>query len=645
MIRIHGENDNSPEYQAAERLAGLAAACISGLDEDSQVVLEIFPSAKCFGQKVQDIDLLVFFANYRKEEIRSEKTNTLIHSFCASFEVKGHSPNLVRFEGNRCFVKYNDSDHDVTTQSDGQKYSIKKYIEKNSLSKSSPWITNFIWLERVQCALIPKSQNNILGSDVTWGLLLEKVALLSSRPGYNEVRCFSVRTYMANTLAVFSNVLVPSKIDRKRLEAITRSVLDRTQQQYAEKLGRQLLIFRGRGGTGKTVRLIRMAYQAYDEFGLRVVLLTYNKALVADLRRLLTLLGAKDSVGEGSISIKTIHSFMREWLLALGFISKQEPNFLEAYEEYKKNALEYLLAGAVTQEEVERSRSARSRSLTWDLLLIDESQDWPATERDLIYQLYGPKKVIIADGVDQFVRGVEKIDWRANIGMCESQIVPLRKSLRLKSSLCQTVGHFAKEIDYANWNLEPLPESHGGKVIVVVGDPFSKKFHSKLVATARDDGNKPIDILFCVPPGWVETSADGQRRSKVGKQFAEWGLECWDAVDPEQRDEYPTSLEQFRIVQYESCRGLEGWVVVNFALDEFFSYKQENAKVSEEERDDIFYDEAEAALEYARKWVMIPLTRAIDTLVIHVSDPGSYIGRIAIDLHRKYPDSIDYYEF
>lgn len=115
---------------------------------------------------------------------------------------------------------------------------------------------------------------------MTWGLLLEKVALLSSRPGYNEVRCFSVRTYMANTLAVFSNVLVPSKIDRKRLEAITRSVLDRTQQQYAEKLGRQLLIFRGRGGTGKTVRLIRMAYQAYDEFGLRVVLLTYNKALV-----------------------------------------------------------------------------------------------------------------------------------------------------------------------------------------------------------------------------------------------------------------------------------------------------------------------------------------------------------------------------
>jgi len=645
MIKIHGPNDKSPEYEAAEKLASLASASIAGLDEDNQLILEIFPSAKCFGQKIQDIDLLVFFANYRNEEIRTATNDTLIHSFCASLEVKGHPPQLVRFEGNRCFVKYNDKDHDVTNQSDGQKYSIKKYIEKNSRSKSAPRITNLIWLERVQSSLVPKSENNILGSDSTWDDLLEKVALLSRLPGKNEVCCFSARGFMVNTLAVFSKTLVPSKIDRKRLEAITKSVLDRTQQQYAEKLGKQLLIFRGRGGTGKTVRLIRVAYQAYDEFGLRVVLLTYNKALVADLRRLLALLGAKDTVGEGSISIKTIHSFMHEWLVALGVITKQQPNFLEAYEEYKNVALEYLSTGTLTKNDVEKERAARSRSLTWDLLLIDESQDWPATERDLIYQLYGPEKVIIADGVDQFVRGVEKIDWREGISGCESQIVPLRKSLRLKSSLCQTVGHFAKEIEYTNWNLEPLPESHGGRVIIVVGDPLSKKFHSKLAATARDDGNKPIDMLFCVPPSWVETSLDGKKRSRVGKQYADWGFECWDAVDPEQRDEYPTSVDQFRVVQYESCRGLEGWVVVNFALDEFFDYKQKNAQVSEKEKGDMFYDEEEAALDYARKWVMIPLTRAIDTLVIHVSDPESYIGKIAIDLHKKYPESIDYYQF
>ena len=132
--------------------------------------------------------------------------------------------------------------------------------------------------------------------------------------------CFSLRAYLENTLLVFSRSLTPSKIDRKRLENITKSILDRSQQKYAEKLGKQLLIFRGRGGTGKTVQLIRTAYQAYDEMGLRVVLLTYNKALVADLRRLLAHAKVKDAVGERSFSVKTIHSFMREWLVALGVI-------------------------------------------------------------------------------------------------------------------------------------------------------------------------------------------------------------------------------------------------------------------------------------------------------------------------------------
>ena len=190
--------------------------------------------------------------------------------------------------------------------------------------------------------------------------------------------------------------------------------------------------------------------------------------------------------------------------------------------------------------------------LNWDLLLIDELQDWPVTERNLIYELYGYERVIIADGVDQFVRGVERIDWREGIGADRSQIVPLRKSLRLKASLCQMVGHFAEEIEFANWNLQPQPESHGGRVIVVTGDAMSKRFHSRLAATAKDDGNKPIDTLLCVPPSWVETSSDGKSRySRVAAQYKAWGLECWDAVDPQERDAYPTSVDKYRIVKYE----------------------------------------------------------------------------------------------
>lgn len=637
MLRIHGTKDSTSEYKAAEALANAAIIAMPEIEQERDLVLNIFPSIQCFGQRYQDIDLLVIFADYTDRD----KPHG-IHSFCACIEVKSHSGEDVRFEGAKCIVKYNHQDHDVTTQSEGQKYSVLDYIKKNSKNKSAPYIHNLIWLTSVSKTQLPKTQNNIVGMDSKWEDFCYTLSMLN---GEKPLTSFSYRNYLNSICEIFSRKLQPSKIDRKRLENITKSVLDRTQQQYAEKLGKQLLIYRGRGGTGKTVRLIRTAYQAYDEMGLRVILLTYNRALVADLRRLLALLGAKDAVGRGSISIKTIQSFTHEWLVQLGVIDKQQPNFLVEYDSFMKTALTYIRNGALSNDDISLAKTKASKHLAWDLILIDESQDWPASERDFIYQLYGYEKVIIADGVDQFVRGVEGIDWREGIDRTKSQIVPLHKSLRLKSSLCQAVGYFAEKIEYANWNLQPLPEAHGGRVIIVIGNALSEVFHRKLSATAKDDGNHPIDMLFCVPPNWVRTNMNGDKSSIVADQYKKWGLETWDAVDPELRGEYPTSLEQYRIVQYESCRGLEGWVVVNFGLDEFFDYKCSNAEFSEEEKSDMFFDHEESAIEYSKKWIMIPLTRAIDTLVLHVSDEASYIGRLLLELHEMHPESVQLYRY
>lgn len=637
MLEIHGTKDGSSEYAAAENLAHAVSSEMPEIEHENNLVLHIFPSIQCFGQRFQDIDLLVFFADYRAGE-----KSCGIHSFCASVEVKSHSGNSVRFEGAKCIVKYNNQDHDVTNQSEQQKYSVRDYIKKNHRNNTSPYINNLIWLTSVPKAQLPVAQSNILGMDSGW---IDFCQTLSFLNGNRELAAFSSRAYLNSIVDIFSRRLEPSKIDRKRLEAITKSVLDRSQQQYAEKLGQQLLIYRGRGGTGKTVRLIRTAYQAYDEMGLRVVLLTYNRALVADLRRLLALLGAKDAVGRGSIAIKTIQSFTHEWLLQLDVISKKQPNFLTDYDTFMNTAISYIRDGALSTKDIQNAKTTASKSLAWDLLLIDESQDWPASERDLIYQLYGCEKVIIADGVDQFVRGVDSIDWREGIDRSKSQVVPLRKSLRLKSSLCQAVGYFAEKIEYENWNLVPLPEAHGGKVIVVIGNAMSEDFHRRLSATAKNDGNRPIDMLFCVPPSWVKTAPNGDKYSIVSDQYEKWGMRTWDAVDPELRGEYPTSLDQYRIVQYESCRGLEGWVVVNYGLDEFFDYKRSNSDISEEERNDMFFDDEKSSIEYAKKWIMIPLTRAIDTLVLHVTDDQSYIGKMLLELHQQHPESVELYRY
>jgi hypothetical protein len=645
MIVVHGSSASGSEREAAEQLERIAIDFDHSLATSAEVVLDIFHSIQCFGQRPQDIDLLVFFADYRHEDkLFVTKSGQRVHSFCAVVEVKGHPPEDVVFDGNACSVIYQGKPHDVTSQNEGQKYSVKSYIEKQGIK--APWLVSLIWLTRVPGEMIPRIDSNIIGSDVGWERFLESVAMLVG-PLRNPVATFSSRTWMEKVKAVFGKRLQASKIDRKRLEEITKRVLDRSKQQYAEKLGMQLLLYRGRGGTGKTVRLIRTAHQAYSEQGLRVVLLTYNKALVADLRRLLTLAGVKDGVGRGGIALSTIHSFMYQWLLGLRVIQKGQSDFLEKYEDYKEEALELLRGGALSVSDIESARSERSLHLTWDLVLIDESQDWPANERDFIYQLYGYEKVIIADGVDQLVRGVDQIDWREPVPTKESQVVVLTKSLRLKASLCQTVSHFAECLGYDDWHLEPLPESHGGKVIVLSGKAMSEKFHKRLAATARADGNRAIDILLCVPPSWVKDvidQSDGKRRKEsiVAEDLRSWGCEVWDAVDPEIRDEFPTSLDQYRIVQYESCRGLEGWVVVCFGLDEFFDYKRLNADISEVERSDLYFDEEVAALNYAKRWLMIPLTRAIDTLVIHVSNESSYIGGLLRDLHGKFPEDVQW---
>ena len=635
MLEIHGTDDGSSEYTAAKEFAKIAVEGNPTIENDRNLLLHIFPSIQCHGQQPKDIDLLILFADYRQQNVEER-----IHSFCVTVEVKGHRANDVRFDGTKCIVPYNNKDHDVTNQSEKQKFSVRNYIEKNSKIKP-PFVSNLIWLTGVPHTRTPRQDNNILGVDATWGDFCGKLL-----PGWNgKVSTFHDRNSLIGVCDVFSRKLVASKLDRTRLEKITRTVLDRSKQQYAEKLGQQLLIYHGRGGTGKTVRLLQIAHQAYDEMGLRVILLTYNKALVADIRRLFALLGVKDGIASKSVAIKTIHSFMYQWLLQLEQISKGQDDFIKQYETHKNDALEYLRQGAISHDDIKKAKTTASRDLEWDLILIDEAQDWPANERDIIYKLYEYEKVIIADGVDQLVRGVAHIDWRENIDRSKSQTVPLRKSLRLKSSLCQAVKYFAEKIEYNNWNVVPLHEAHGGKMVIVTGDVLSKKFHNKLQATAEKDGNRAIDMLFCVPPTWVSKTADGHRVSRVAEKYKEWGLDTWDAVDPNLRDEYPTSFDQYRIVQYESCRGLEGWVVVNFAFDEFFEYKKSSAEITDSQKSDMFFDHEEASLEYAKKWIMIPLTRAIDRLVLHVSNEDSYIGKVLMELHDQHPEIIDKYKF
>ncbi len=90
------------------------------------------------------------------------------------------------------------------------------------------------------------------------------------------------------------------------------------------------------------------------------------------------------------------------------------------------------------------------------------------------------------------------------------------------------------------------------------------------------------------------------------------------------RRDFPRSVEAFRIVQYDSCRGLEGWTTVLEGFDEFWDYKHQQALARHGGRDVPGHVSPDEAARFeAWRWAMIALTRPVDTLVISFTDPAS----------------------
>ena len=153
-----------------------------------------------------------------------------------------------------------------------------------------------------------------------------------------------------------------------------------------------------------------------------------------------------------------------------------------------------------------------------------------------------------------------------------------------------------------------------------------------------------VDLLGCVPPSLVRH--DTSPASLPAKLLEKTGIPVWDASSSKSktRGGFPTSVEQFRIVQYESCRGLEGWGVVNFALDLLYDYKYRLALKEEFGSGDMLVSTEEYARRKAAQWTMIPLTRAMDTLILNVSYSDSSFKSQLKTVAERYPDFIEWHK-
>ena len=436
---------------------------------------------------------------------------------------------------------------------------------------------------------------------------------------------------------IFSPI-IPTALDRNRMDRLVAR--GPAVGEILEQPDKALVVIRGHGGTGKTVALLQAAWSSFQADGKRTLFLTYNHALAADVRRLMALLGVPSSPEEGGISVETVMSFMYRWFSRLRLLEDDHLDF-EKYPQLCDETFEMITGGAVSPEDIRSVIDASPDQFDFDQVFVDEGQDWPQAEMRLLKALYAAGRVVVADGVDQLVRG-GRTDWMTGTAPESRHVIGLRKCLRMKRNLSIFVAQVA---DFAGlgWDIEPNDVAGGGRVILLTR-PYesSLDLHAALVAELRERGNAEIDMLFCVPPSDVLVEA-GARSSTLAKTLSGWGGQVWDGVNTFGRKDFPRSPNQFRVVQYESCRGLEGWTVVLKGFDEFVALKELQkleAGLTSGERDGLGELESIAKRE-AYRWGLIALTRPISTLVVQLSEPRSFYSRTLLELSEQMPDIVE----
>lgn len=646
MIEIIGESGTS-EYSAAQDIYRALANIFKGIENSprSEEYVKIIASAKLSGYQISDIDIIVcgyFKPNrlFRPTRLLKDlngkniKNGTVveIRNFIVAIEVKDHDSSAVQINGENIYVNYKGGKlKSATDQNIKQVHSLASYLKDIDCN---------VYVYR--CVYMQGMSNLRLSGSIACGFSGEDFlsAVASVSPIYQNVKGYSISSGDELTMqkcvgaSIFQQI-TPTTLDRRRMDLITSSTKE--SEILYNTVGNKFVCLRGHGGTGKTIMFLQTAWKLFEQNGSRSLVLTYNHALAADIRRSLGLLRIPSDSEVGGIAVVTVMSFVHRWLNALGIIDQAEEHFLEKYDEYCRSAIEMISEQLITKSDIELILDKEQTALDFDFIFIDESQDWPQNEVTLIKSLYGIRKICIADGIEQLIRG-RRSDWFQGVPSEEVKTIPLIKCLRMKKNLSMFINSVSDSVG-VNWKTENNDMAGGGRVFIL-DSQYSNNIvlHNSLLEKSKEAGNSEVDFLFCVPPSNI-IFKEKHKSCLLAESFLGQGFEVWNGIESSTRcKDFPRKKEQLRIVQYASARGLEGWVVVLENLDDYweFCYSQKNQEGLTPLQESSFDDLHEVSTLHAWRQVMIALTRPIDTLVITINNPKSVVANTLKPLIRKY---------
>lgn len=560
--------------------------------KDVEGEIRLYPNNLLFSGPTKDIDVLMV-GEFTKLKVDTTKyTNLSVHRFLSIIECKSHDISGITAEGQSLKVTYDSSRPNVNEQCKKQIDLLAMFLADTS---AHSYITSLLWLHGVKndelVRIAPKA-NFAFPVDFTFDQVIDIIALQSkAHQDGGFINCAKHNPNLVDDIdklfagieegKSLTNIRVLNFFSKDRCETLYNSVLNSPNAAN---------VFSGKAGTGKTISLLQIGAYVSDALNKKSLFLTYNTALVSDIKRLLSF---APYTYRSNIDVKSIQKYFKDIMDNTG-TWEDLGDYERSYTKSLTNLLNHLDSGNIIQNEYLHA-------------LIDEGQDWSSVEKKAILKIFDKNKIIVADGIDQFVTGAQKIDWS------DTPLQKLTISQRQKSNIVRFVNEYSNELNIG-WEVEPNLDHAGGTVIIT--NYYSSRLHQKLIESAKELKCEEYDILFLVP----NECTDENGFTKLNA-YASKGIQIFDGTQKKLRDAGypPEGLSQCRLYNYASCRGLEGWVTICLKFDLWI-----NSLLGPNPNKD------QVARAYLKS--LMPLTRAIDHLVITLDNPNSEVGKILQNL-------------
>jgi hypothetical protein len=310
----------------------------------------------------------------------------------------------------------------------------------------------------------------------------------------------------------------------------------------------------------------------------------------------------------------------------------------------------------------------KGRTAGNQILIIDEGQDCHPYEREIFYEVFKPENVLVSSGgQEQLIRFHELCNW----DVFRSKSIPVKtigfgvKSYRVKPLIIQFCNFIARE-NGISLLLESTADFDDGSLILSFQNMDSvdyKQLFSDMIKSGNVNGFSNLESLLVMDMNRYKNNKGNEVSESKSLAVKTVKINEYDVAEDHNQSNYSifpylNDLANFtqvwngaidnkqslsipypnevRVINYESCRGLEAWSVVCFNIDRFYTTQltSDDAEKHLLHEGLILSTEQRSAM-YAINWILMAATRSIDTLYLHMEDSQNDFSKLC----RKFIDA------